>query len=212
MNEGAALLLLLLIGYAFKGGAPASGKKRGAPAGKGTRREANRTPQTPDAARAQIVASFTELQGKAPTAPELALLLAHSAGETARWAKMYGWNYGFTTTLGGRDYFQLPGNPLLFKWFADAPTGCRDWLEMLRDSFPGAWSALPSGDPAAYVQGLVHGRAGSYFGDAPVAAYELLVTRLAREFLPLAEGRKAPQGRRQGAKAEWLLPLRRGKR
>lgn len=168
-----------------------------------------KTTQTAGAARAQIETSFTDVAGRAPTPEELGMLLAHSAGETARWRSMYCWNYGFTTTLGSHDWFVLPGNPLHFRAFDDAPTGCRDWLEMLRDSFPQAWAELGSGDPAAYVRGLVQGRAGSYFGNGSPEAYERLVAGLYREYLPLAQGgaatasQRAPRG-----KAAWLLPLR----
>lgn len=211
MDELASLGLLLLIAFTFKGGGLAPGKRR-KPATQGTEHAATKTPQAPGAARTQIVEAFNDVAGRDPTTEELGLLLAHSAGETGRWRSMYGWNYGFTTTLGANDWFQLPGNPLRFKWFADAKTGARDWLETLREGFPAAWAALPSGDPAAYVQGLLNGKAGSYFGPAPVPAYERLVRLLYAEFLPLAKGKAAatPQRAARG-QAGWLLPLRQGK-
>lgn len=212
MDELATLALLLLVAYTFKGGALAPGKRRKAPVSQGTEHVAAKTLQAPGAARAQIVASFNDVAGRDPTSEELGLLLAHSAGETGRWRSMYGWNYGFVTTTGGHEWFVLPGNPLRFRWYPDAPTGCRDWLETLRDGFPDAWASLPSGDPAAYVQGLLRGRSGSYFGPAPVAAYERLVRLLYAEFLPLAKGKTAaaPQRAARG-QAAWLLPLRQGR-
>lgn len=209
MDELASLALLLLVAYTFKGGGTAPGKRR---ATKGTERAASKTLQSPGAARTQIVEAFKDVAGREPTTEELGLLLAHSAGETGRWRSMYNWNYGFTTTLGDRDWFVLPGNPLRFRSFTDAPTGARDWLQMLRESFPDAWAALPSGDPARYVQGLLHGKAGSYFGPAPVPAYERLVRLLYAEFLPLAKGgAQATAQRAARGQAAWLLPLRQGR-
>lgn len=202
-----AVFLLALLALSSRGRAAPGKRRGGSPAHKGTERTATRTPQTPDAARSQIVASFRALEGRDPSPNELGMLLAHSAGETGRWGKMTAWNYGFTTTLGGHDWFQLPGNPLRFRWYPDAASGCGDWLAMLKDGFPGAWEALPAGDPVRYVQGLLNGRAGSYFGTGPVAAYERLVGRLYVEFLPMAEGKRAPNRRARG-QADWLLPLR----
>lgn len=211
MDELASLGLLLLIAFTFKGARSAPGTPR-KPVSQGTEHQASKTLQSPGAARTQIVDAFKAEAGREPTTEELALLLAHSAGETGRWRSMYGWNYGFTTTNGGADWFALPGNPLKFKWFADAPTGARDWLSTLRSAFPDAWAALPSGDPAQYVQGLLHGKHGSYFGPAPVPAYERLVRLLYAEYLPLAKGKAqaAPNSAARG-QAGWLLPLRQGK-
>lgn len=187
MTKETTAVLVFLIAWAYmrsQGGASAPGKKRTAPASQGTQRNADRTPQAPGAARTQIAASYREVTGQEPSPEALAMLMAHSAGETGRWRKMVGWNYGFVTTLGGHDWFQLPGNPLLFKWYASAADGCRDWLETIRDNFPDAWAVVGSGDAAAYVLGLHRGKHGSYFGDAPVAAYERLVRSLFTEYLP----------------------------
>ena len=182
--------MLVLLAWAYQSSAP---KRRKAPAPKGTQHSADRTPQAPAAARTQIAASYREVTGQEPSPEALAMLMAHSAGETGRWRKMSGWNYGFVTTLGGHDWFELPPNPLKFKWYGSAPEGCRDWLETIRDNFPDAWAVVGSGDAAAYVLGLHKGKHGSYFGDAPVAQYERLVRLLYGELLPLAGGVAAPQ-------------------
>lgn len=195
-NEALAVLALLAWAY-YSGGASAPGKRRKAPASQGTQRNADRTPQAPGAARTQIAASYREVTGQEPSPEALAMLMAHSAGETGRWRKMSGWNYGFVTTLGGHDWFELPGNPLKFKWYASAADGCRDWLETIRDNFPDAWAVVGSGDAARYVLGLHKGKHGSYFGDAPVAQYERLVASLFGEYLPTAGG---PQAAAQAAR------------
>lgn len=209
MDDAVILLALLAFGASRKPrGRAAPGRGRSpSPAAKGTQREAVATVQTPDAARSQIVASYREVTGSDPSPAALALLLAHSAGETDWWKKMGAWNYGNVTTLGGHDWFHFPKNRLKFKWYPDAETGGRDWIETLRDSYPDAWDALASGNAARYVRGLVHGRAGCYFGDAPPAVYERMVARLYQQLLPLAEGQRVPQKRPRG-QSEWLLPLR----
>lgn len=207
-TETLAVLLLLAWAWKSQGGASAPGKKRKAPS-QGTERRADATPQTLGAARTQVAASYLEVTGQEPSPEALAMLLAHSAGETGRWKKMRGWNYGFVTTLGGHDWFKLEGNPLLFKWYPSAADGCRDWLETIRDNFPDAWAVVGSGDPTAYVLGLHRGRHGSYFGDAPVAAYTRLVGTLYAEYLPAGV---APQKAAQAAKRPLRVvkPAKRG--
>ena len=106
------LALLLAYGYSRRGGSPSSPRERGKPSVPGEQKDATLTQQTAEQAKAQIASSYLELTGSPASPAALAMLLAHSAGETGRWLKMHCWNYGFVTTRGGLPWFVLPNNAL----------------------------------------------------------------------------------------------------
>lgn len=99
-------------------------------------------------------------------ATALAMLLAHSALETAEWAKLRGWNFGNITALKrNRPYYVLrgvteyvDGKPVVvdmyFRWYPSASLGAWDFVHVLRKTFPPAWALLESRDPDAYANAL----------------------------------------------------------
>jgi hypothetical protein len=162
-----ALLALVVLYFVSKSsnGSAAHSPFAAAPAPPGVKHDANRTPLTAEQARELLEQTFRNFIMREPTPLELAMLLAHSALETGRWKKMLGNNWGFVTTDGGLDWFEVEGNPLKFRWYATPEQGCEDWLRQLMNNWSDAWGAIDSDNPTTYEQGLEHGRFGSYFGD-----------------------------------------------
>jgi hypothetical protein len=197
----------------------------------GQKKPATHITITPVLFRRLLREAFERATGRLPLANEEALLLAHSAAETGRWKSMWNFNPGFVTTSGTLDYFEGreidPNNTLLFRSYDTMAAGLDDWIDVLRRDFPDAWAHV-DGDVAQYVDGLYHGRHGSYFGGQEVyAKYQRLVNSLFNEFLnwtslgpdkslvaPPRGGQAAapPQGAPWALPVTWRLGARRKKR
>ncbi len=128
------------------------------------------TPIGYDEARNWLAWAYSAETAFIPPATALAMLLAHSALETAEWAKMRGWNFGNVTAFGhDRPYYVLhgiteyvDGKPvvvdMLFRWYPSSSLGAWDFVHVLRTRFPGAWALLESRDPKAYAFSLAEAK------------------------------------------------------
>lgn len=181
MDQSTALIALAALYLLSK--RPGGHSPNAPHASEGVRHDANLTPLTAGQARANIEQVFRSFIMREPSPREVAMLLAHSALETGRWKKMYGWNPGFVTTDGGLDFFELDGNPLKFRWYMTAPLGFEDWMRQLVENWSDAWALIDSDDPQSYVNALQKGRHGSYYGDADPQTYGHTLGLLYREFL-----------------------------
>jgi peptidoglycan hydrolase-like protein with peptidoglycan-binding domain len=147
-----------------------------------------------DVLRAFRVA-FAALIGGAPSNSTLAILVAQSALECARWASMHCFNFGNMRPPrdwagsycqfrcnekidGAWVWFDPPAPGSNFVAFETAEDGARYYLEQLQKRWPEAWYAAIKGNSVDFVHGLKeHG----YF-TADEAPYRAAVQRLCKEY------------------------------
>ena len=144
-----------------------------------------------DDARDWLAWAYSAETGELPSVAELAMLLAHSALETASWGKLRGFNFGNITALGrDRPYFVLRGvteyvggKPvvvdMVFRWYPTVTLGAWDFVHTLRKTFTGAWSLLDSSNPTAYANALAD---ASYY-TGPRDKYAAGLGKLFTEFM-----------------------------
>ena len=145
-------------------------------------------------ARAAVVAAYQALTGENPKPETLALLMAQSAFETARWRSMYGNNFGNVTTDGSEPHYILDvppfktsdGRTLNYQRFLnyETPTGgAQSWLYLLQHRYPEAWKEAHESNPNGrlFVEAL---KRRNYFG-GPLQAYATGVQSLQREYARL---------------------------
>lgn len=140
-------------------------------------------------------AAFIAMMGSTPSNSTLAILVAQSSLECARWASMHCYNFGNMRPprdwTGGYCQFRCnekirglwvwfdPPNPgSNFVAFETAEAGARYYLEQLRTRWSAAFSQALAGDSTGFVHGLkVHG----YF-TADESPYRIAVQRLCKEY------------------------------
>lgn len=135
--------------------------------------------------------AFFGLERRYPTVDELAMALAQSSLETAKWTKMFCGNWGNSVTSHG-PYFQL-GNDTKhhYQAFASVEDGAKHWLSILRDSFPLAWALLGSTDTRAYATALKSGVYGEYY-EAPLSSYVLALNSWYSHMMTVAQAVSNP--------------------
>lgn len=160
-----------------------------------------------DQAREATWLAFRRVMGKAPSAGQLALLLAHSALETGNWqVGLWNWNFGnvkaSATYDGFHQYFRCnekingayvwfdPPHPQTrFRAYQTAADGCEAHIKFLAvDTTPLngkpnvyalAWDALLRVEPATYVAEL---KQANYF-TADFEQYRNTVVKLFNAFI-----------------------------
>ena len=161
-----------------------------------------------DASRA-LGEAYTRVTGAPPSARILALLLAQTAFETARWQKIHNFNFGnakaelsyplFTqfrcseVEQGVERLFDPPDPHCNFRAYTNAADGAVDYIKVLQ-SRPHWWDGLQTEDPNAFVDALAS--APKYFTGNPVI-YKRALASLFDEFRPLALA--AARGRRSAS-------------
>lgn len=135
--------------------------------------EAIRTPLEPEQAIQVLSAALEGELGRPPTIAELKMVVAQSSLETARWQKMWNWNFGNSVAVSDQPYFVLRQKVVhRFRPFASSWQGATYYVALLRRRFSNAWQLLGSGDPVAYAYAL---RAQNYYeGDAAPYGRDLL--------------------------------------
>lgn len=140
-------------------------------------------------------AAITKIVGTAPSNSTLAILVAQSALECARWVSMHCFNFGNIRPAAGwtGDYCQFRCNEKIngawvwfdppsagsnFVGFEAAEDGAEFYIRKLIEKWPEAWAAALRGDTAGFVHGL---KQRGYF-TADEAPYLLGVQRLCTEF------------------------------
>ncbi len=143
-------------------------------------------------------AAWFKLFEHEPANQSVAVLMAQSALETARWKSCYQWNLG-NIKPGSKwqgDVFQIRLNEVIdgkTKWFdpphpqtnmrayPSLPDAAADYLWMLRRRFSASWDPVLRGDPIAFSQALK--RQGYY--TAPEPPYTKALKSLFGEYLRL---------------------------
>lgn len=140
-------------------------------------------------------AAFITLIGSTPSNSTLAILVAQSALECARWASMHCYNFGnmrppaawggFYCQFrcnekinGAWVWFDPPSPGSNFVAFEQAADGAWYYLTQLQRRWPEAWAAALAGDATGFVHGL---KQRGYF-TADEAPYRVGVQRLCKEF------------------------------
>lgn len=153
---------------------------------------------------ADVIAAFrtaySALMGADATAETIAVLVAQSALECARWASMHCYNFGnirppanwaggycqfrCNEKIAGKwIWFDPPSAGSNFVAFETAADGAQFYLDKLRNKWPEAWIAALNGDAAAFVHGL---KLRGYF-TADEAPYLKAVQGMYGEFLAHAQ-------------------------
>lgn len=104
------------------------------------------------------------------------LAIAQSHLETGGWASVWNNNLGnlrgsyngMTTSIPGAKEYDDNGNLVTvsagFRAYPSIAEGADDKIALLENLYPNAWA---SREPTSYVEGLWHGKIGSYFGVPP---------------------------------------------
>ena len=133
---------------------------------------ANRlTPLSQQEASSALGEAYARVTGGPPTMRLLALLLAQTAFETARWQKIHNFNFGnakadasyplvtqfrCSEVEQGVEYFFDPPDPHCnFRAYTNATDGAVDYVKVLR-SRPHWWDGLQTEDPNAFVDAPGH--------------------------------------------------------
>lgn len=144
--------------------------------------------------------AFVSLMGVDARAETIAVLVAQSALECARWASMHCYNFGnirppanwagdycqfrCNEKIGGKwVWFDPPSAGSNFVAFENASDGAAFYLSKLRGKWPEAWTAALAGDAAGFVHGL---KLRGYF-TADEAPYLKAVMGMYSEFLAHAQ-------------------------
>jgi len=140
-------------------------------------------------------AAFLAEIGSLPSNATLAILVAQSALECARWVSMHCFNFGNMRPPKGwaGSYCQFRCNEKIkgvwvwydppdpgsnFLAFESAEEGARYYMRKLRQTWPEAWAAALKGDAGGFVHGL---KLRGYF-TADETVYRASVQRLCTEF------------------------------
>lgn len=140
--------------------------------------------------------AYAQSVGEFPSQDTLAILVAQSCLECARWKSMHCYNFGNIRPAKdwSYDYCQFRCNeqisPGVWKWydppdpgsnflaFADAESGALFYMNKLKDRWPEAWTGALNGNATLFVHGL---KQRGYF-TANEAPYLTAVLKLASEF------------------------------
>jgi peptidoglycan hydrolase-like protein with peptidoglycan-binding domain len=140
-------------------------------------------------------AAFIALTGATPSNSTLAILVAQSALECARWVSMHCFNFGNMRPPAGwtGDYCQFRCNEKIngvwvwydppaagsnFVAFESAQDGATYYMQQMQKHWPEAWAAALAGNVALFVHGL---KQRGYF-TADETPYRVGVQRLCTEF------------------------------
>jgi len=161
-----------------------------------------------DASRA-LAEAYARVTGGPPSDRVLALLLAQTGFETARWQKLHNFNFGnakadlsypLVTQFrcsevehGVEQVFDPPDPHCNFRAYTNAADGAVDYVKVLQ-SRPHWWNGLQTEDPGAFVDALA--TAPKYFTGNPVV-YKQAIASLFDEFRPLVPA--AARGRRSAS-------------
>ena len=167
------------------------------------------TPLSQQEAASALVEAYARVTGGPPTMRVLALLLAQTAFETARWQKIHNFNFGNAKAdasyplvtqfrcseveQGVEHFFDPPDPHCNFRAYTNAADGAVDYVKVLR-SRTHWWDGLQTEDPNAFVDALA--TAPKYFTGTPVV-YKHAVGSLFEEFRPLVAA--AARGRRSAS-------------
>jgi hypothetical protein len=163
--------------------------------------------------------AFTAETGQTPSNSTLAILVAQSCLECARWKSMHCFNFGNMRPPTGwtGDYCQFRCNeqtkPGVWVWydppspgsnflaFESATDGATYYMQKMQKSWPEAWAAAVKGDATGFVHGL---KVRDYF-TADEAPYRLAVSRLCTEFFAyMSQGLVGPaQTLPEPASTDW---------
>lgn len=149
-----------------------------------------------DASRA-LAEAYARVTGGPPTTRVLALLLAQTGFETARWQKIHNFNFGNAKAdlsyplitqfrcseveQGVEQFFDPPDPHCNFRAYTSPADGAVDYIKVLQ-SRPHWWNGLHTEDPSAFVDALA--TAPKYFTGNP-AVYKRAIASLFDEFRPL---------------------------
>lgn len=139
--------------------------------------------------------AYITLVGSVPSNSALAILVAQSALECARWVSMHCYNFGnmrpprdwgggycqfrCNEKIDGKwVWFDPPSAGSNFVAFESAAAGALYYLSQLRTHWPEAWAAALAGDSTGFVHGL---KQRAYF-TADETPYRVAVQRLCKEF------------------------------
>src|SRR5690606_37514991 len=157
-----------------------------------TQMKAMRTPLTLDQARAHFRTAFQRVFSRDPSPEEEGVLLAQSAHETARWQKMWNYNWGGLKAVGGQAKVTLNTTegfganarrlPQNFAAYGNATEGSSAWLGLLSRRYQEALERAAAGDPGGYARAL--NKRGYFTGNAD--AYARSLERLYPEMHPQA--------------------------
>lgn len=142
-----------------------------------------------------FTAAFTKMMGSPPSNSTLAILVAQSALECARWVSMHCFNFGNIRPPTGwtGDYCQFRCNEKIkgvwvwfdppnagsnFVAFESAADGAEFYMNKLQKQWPEAWAAALRGDTAGFVHGL---KLKGYF-TADETPYRVAVQKMCTEF------------------------------
>ncbi|MEI9948312.1 MAG: hypothetical protein WDO74_04860 [Pseudomonadota bacterium] len=171
---------------------------------------ANRlTPLSQQEASLALAEAYARVTGGPPTDRVLALLLAQTGFETARWQKIHTFNFGNAKAdlsyplvtqfrcseveQGVEQLFDPPDPHCNFRAYTNAADGAVDYIKVLQ-SRPHWWNGLQTEDPNAFVDALA--TVPKYFTGNP-AVYKKAMASLFDEFRPLV--RAAARGRRSAS-------------
>ena len=171
---------------------------------------ANRlTPLSQQEASLALAEAYARVTGGPPTDRVLALLLAQTGFETARWQKIHNFNFGNAKAdlsyplvtqfrcseveQGVEQFFDPPDPHCNFRAYTNAADGAVDYIKVLQ-SRPHWWNGLQTEDPTAFVDALA--TAPKYFTGNP-AVYKQAMASLFDEFRPLVPA--AARGRRSAS-------------
>lgn len=155
----------------------------------------NLTKMTPVDVLKAFQAAITKIVGTAPSNSMLAILVAQSALECARWVSMHCFNFGNIRPATGwtGDYTQFRCNEKIkgvwvwydppsagsnFVAFETATDGAEFYIRKLIEKWPEAWAAALHGDTAGFVHGL---KQRGYF-TADETPYRIAVQKMCTEF------------------------------
>ena len=167
------------------------------------------TPLSQQEASSALVEAYVRVTGGPPTMRLLALLLAQTAFETARWQKIHNFNFGNAKAdasyplvtqfrcseveQGVEHFFDPPDPHCNFRAYTNAAGGAVDYIKVLQ-SRPHWWNGLQTEDPNAFVDALA--TTPKYFTGNPVV-YKQAMVSLFDEFRPLV--RAAARGQRSAS-------------
>jgi len=171
---------------------------------------ANRlTPLSQQEASRALAEAYARVTGGPPTDRVLALLLAQTGFETARWQKIHNFNFGNAKAdlsyplvtqfrcseveQGVEQFFDPPDSHCNFRAYTNAADGAVDYIKVLQ-SRPHWWNGLQTEDPTAFVDALA--TAPKYYTGNP-AVYKQAMASLFDEFRPLVPA--AARGRRSAS-------------
>jgi hypothetical protein len=147
---------------------------------------ATKTPARPQEVADALVAAWPNQLGGSPTLPQVCVLLAQAALETAEFASMIQYDLGNFKWSGVGNYCQFTtteyvnGKPTTvvasFMAFPDLATGVAYWLRSMWSHWTAAWPSVIAGDPKGFAEGLHNQKPFPYY-TAPVEAYAAGVKR-----------------------------------